>query len=92
MSQEYILRHLTSSAGASFANVTRHGGVEGISSDNVMDMSRRGLARLNNWINTLDSERGASKAKTGLNWRDERNCDRERLHLYNRTNSAAAKV
>lgn len=52
-----VFRHLTSSAGAPLANIARHGGVEGVASDNVVHMSGRNSARLDDGVEALDGQR-----------------------------------
>ena len=44
-------------AGTSRANIARHGGVEGISADDVVDVCGGDHVRLDNGVNALDGQR-----------------------------------
>jgi hypothetical protein len=58
-----------------------HGGIEGISAHNLVQMGRRDLARLNKGIEALDADGGASESETGLGRRHEGKREEKPLHL-----------
>lgn len=57
-----VLRHLASGAGGPSTNISGHGGIEGISTNDVVEMGRRALARLDDRVKSLDGQRGAWEA------------------------------
>lgn len=57
-----VLGHLTGGAGTAGADIALHSGVEGISTHDVVEMGRRGLAGLDDGVEALDGQRGAPEA------------------------------
>jgi hypothetical protein len=51
-----VFGHLAGGASGSLANITIHGRIEGISSDDVVYMSRREGSWLSGWIKTLEGQ------------------------------------
>lgn len=76
-----ILGHLAGSASSPLADVTVHGRVKRISTDDMMNMSRRKGAWLASGIKALEGQRRTWKAKPSLNRGDESESCSERLHL-----------
>lgn len=62
-------------------HIAVHCSIEGISTNNVMEMRRRESARLAGGVEALEGQGRAREAKTGVDERDEREGSRERLHL-----------
>lgn len=75
-----IFAKRTRCARALLANVALHAGVEGIPADDVVEMGRADDARLDDGVQALHGERGASEAEGGLDGRGERQGEREGLH------------
>ena len=67
-----VFAHLARSAGAPVSDISAHGGVEGISTNDMVKMGRRDRARLDDGVESLDSQRRASEAQTCLGRGDER--------------------
>lgn len=51
-----VLRHLAGGAGGPGADVARHGGVEGIAADDVVDVGGGADAGLHDGVETLDRQ------------------------------------
>jgi hypothetical protein len=66
-----VLGHLASGACGSLANVTCHGGIEGISANNVMNMGGWESAWLGSGIKALEGQCRAWEAKPSLDRGDE---------------------
>jgi hypothetical protein len=62
-------------ARASLAHVPVHSRVEGISSDDLVKMGRRDLVRLDEGVETLDSQGRTPESQRCLSRRRERECD-----------------
>ena len=67
-----VFCHLAGSAGASRADVARHGRVEGVAADDVMQMRGRVGAGLDDGVEALDCEGGAGEAEAGVHERAKR--------------------
>jgi hypothetical protein len=76
-----VFGHLARSASSSFADIAGHSCVEGIATNNVMNVSGRECAWLGSRIKALESQRGAWETKPSLDRGDEREGCGERLHL-----------
>lgn len=72
-----VLRHLAGGTGSPLANISRHLGGKGISANNVVNVRRWALARLNDRVKALGGQRRTGKAKARLDRCDERECDRD---------------
>lgn len=76
-----VISHLARGAGSPRANVARHGRVERISTNDVVNMSGGQRAWLASRIKALEGQSGTWKAKPSLNGGDECESRREGLHL-----------
>jgi hypothetical protein len=76
-----VFGHLARSASSSLADVTGHSCVEGIATDNVMNVSGRERAWLGSRIKALEGQRGAWETKPSLDRSNECEGCGERLHL-----------
>lgn len=76
-----VFWHLARGAISSSAHVAGHSYVEGISTNDVMNMRRRALARLTGGIEALKGESWAWETKAGLDKRSQRRNGVENLHL-----------
>lgn len=79
-----VLGKRASRAASSVADVTIgnvHGCVESISTDDLVQMGRRDLARLDEGVETLDADSRASESEGGLGRRGESQGQRKPLHL-----------
>lgn len=76
-----ILAHFAGSTGAALADVARHGGIEGIAADDVVDVGGRCVSGFDDGIEARGYEGGAAEAETGVDaWGDEGEGAEERLH------------
>lgn len=76
-----VLSHLAGRAAAPRTNIPGLGGIELVSTNDVVKMRGGGYARLDDRVKALDGQGRASKAKTCVDRRDERGSDGERLHV-----------
>lgn len=74
-----VLGHLAGSAGSPGADIAVHGGVEGISTDDVVNVGGRELAWLSSGIKTLSGQGRAWESKSSS---DDGNKGEERGHLH----------
>lgn len=80
-----IFRELAGSAGSPRGNISLHGCVECISTDDMVDMGRRVGPRLDHRVKSLNRERRALETKTSLDRHDEGEGSRSNpLHLDGR--------
>lgn len=79
-----VFRHLARSAGSSSANIAGHSNIEGIPTDDVMDVGGGVRARFAGGIKALNRQGRAWKAKTGLDKRSKRDDSWKHLHLGGR--------
>lgn len=76
-----VLGHLAGGAGGPRADVAGHGGVEGVTADDVVDVGGRDCAGLDDGVQTLDGQGRAWEAEAGVDGRGEREDCGERLHF-----------
>ena len=61
-----VLGHLAGSTCTSGADISGHGGIEGVATDDMMKMCGWGIAGLHNGVKPLDSQGRASEAEACL--------------------------
>jgi len=76
-----ILRHLARSATPSRTDISRHVGLEDIATHDVMQMRAGRFPGLDDGVQALDGERGASKAEASVDRGGQGDSNRQRLHL-----------
>lgn len=62
-----VIGHLACGAGCACAHISRHGDIEGVTADNVVQMRRRNGVGLDDGVETLEGQCRAWKPKSGIN-------------------------
>lgn len=87
-----VLGHFASGARSPGADVTFHGRVESITTNNVVDVGRGTVAGLDDGVKSLNSQGRAPETKASVDWRDERESDGEGLHLGGELSGSGREV